>query len=283
MVNVTSSSELTSFSERVGYLWYLVNRSRSWAILSLALPAAVVSLARRRSTQVLAVWIVILVFLSNEWLWQIRPFSADQILICLFLPMNILAAEGLLELQPLISVMTRSPLISSLTLILLLIATSTWGFLDTVSIINPITVLTTPADVEALAWIEENVSSDARFLINVEHWQYDVYRGTDGGWWIPLLSHRATVLPPGVFYGLGDRRYILEVKEVAEQIRGIDGCTPAFWKVVREQRITHIYIGAKGGTLRPRWFDTCAGVWRVYMGYNVHVYEIGEVVETASP
>jgi len=282
MVNMTSSDP-TGFPGRVGYLWYLVNRPRSWAILSLTLLAAAVSLARRRSTRLLVVWVAILAVLSNEWLCQMQPFRADLTLICLFLPLNILAAEGLLGLRSLINMVTRSALVSSFVLILLLIALSVWGFLDTISIINPGNVLTTQADVEALTWIKENIPSNARFLINVEHWYPDMYRGSDGGWWIPLLSQRVTVLPPGVFYGWGSRRYGLEVKRVAEQIKEIDGCTLAFWKLVQEQHITHIYIGAKGGTLQPRWFDTCPGIWRVYMGYNVHIYEIGEVRETVPP
>jgi hypothetical protein len=281
-VNIISSDP-TDFLDRVGYLWYLVNRPRSWAILSLALPAAVVSLIYRRSTRILVVWLIILVPLFSEWPWQIQPFRADLILICLFLPMNILAAEGLLSLRQLLNMIMRFSLVPSFASILILITLSIWGFLDTISIINPVTVLATEADVEALTWIKENIPSNARFLVNVEHWQYGLYRGTDGGWWIPLLSHRATVLPPGVFYGWGNRRYVLEIREVAERVMGIDGCTPDFWEFVQEQHITHIYIGVKGGTLQPRWFDTCPGVRRVYTGYNVHIYEIGGVAETALP
>ena len=282
MAHMTFSNP-TALLDRVGYLWHLVSRPRSWTILSLALPAIVVLLARRHSTRVLVVWLIIVASLSNELLCQVWPFRAYLIVICLFLPMNIFAAESVLSLRRPLHKMISSSLIPSFALVLILITLSVWGFTDTIMIVNPDTVLATPADIEALAWIKENIPSNARFMINVEHWQYDVYRGTDGGWWIPLLSHRATVLPPSIFYGFGSRRYVLEVKEVAEQIRAIEGCTPAFWKFVQEQHVTHIYIGAKGGTLQPRWFDTCVGVWRVYMGYNVHIYEIGEVAETVSP
>ncbi len=266
--------DATSFLNRVEYLWHLVNRPRSWTILFLALPIAMVSLARLRLARVLVVWVMILTMLSNEWLCQVWPFRADLTLLCLFLPMNILAAGGLFSLQRLINMVTRSSMVPSFMLILILVALSVWGFLDTISIVNPATVLTTQADVDALDWVRENIPLDARFLINVESWQGNVYRGTDGGWWIPLLSHRATVLPPGVLYTWGDRRYSLKIKEVAEQVRGIDGCTPVFWEFVQEQHITHIYIGAKGGALQARWFDACTGVRRVYMGYNVHIYEV---------
>jgi len=274
MTSTTFFDRTVDFFSRLGYLWYLVNRPRSWAILSLALPAIVMSLFRCCSTRLLVAWVGILVVLSNEWLCQLWPFRADLSVICLFLPVNILAAKGLLALPRLVNTIIRSSAIPSVVVVLILVALSVWGFLDTISIVNPATVLATQADVEALAWIKENVPANARFLINVKPWHWNVYRGTDGGWWIPLLSHRATVLPPGVFYGLGDRRYILEIKEIADQVREINGCTPAFWEFIQEQRITHIYIGAKGGTLQPRWFDTCPGVWRVYMGYNVHIYEI---------
>jgi len=260
------------------YLWNLVNHPRDWAVLLLAAPAAGASLTARRPSRVLVVWLGILALLSTEWPWQVRPFRADLLVITLFVPGSVLAAESLSALRRWIKRIVRSSSLSWGLWGAGLIALGGWGFLDTLSIVNPVTVLATAEDVKALRWIQENVPAEARFLINVEPWAYGLYRGSDGGWWIPLIGHRATILPPGIAYGqrvdAEGQRFVLEVKRVAEQARAIDGCTARFWQFVREHAITHIYIGARGGRLRPGWFDTCAGVQRVYMGNRVHIYEI---------
>ena len=73
----TIGADPTSLLNRVQYLWYLVNRPRSWAILALAIPAAGVSLASGRATRVLVLWLAMLIFLSNEWPWHIQPFRVD--------------------------------------------------------------------------------------------------------------------------------------------------------------------------------------------------------------
>ncbi len=260
------------------YLWNLVNHPGNWVILLLAAPAVGASLIARRPSRVLVVWVGILALLSTEWPWQVRPFRADLLVITLFVAENVLAAEGLFMLRRWVSRITRSPRLSRYLWCFGLAALGAWGFSGTRSIINPVTVLATAEDVKALEWIAGNVPPGAKFLINVEPWAYGLYRGSDGGWWIPLIGHRATILPPGVAYGqrvdAEGQRYILEVKRVAEQARAIEGCTTTFWQFVREQSVTHIYIGAKGGRLQPRWFDTCAGVRRVYMGNDVHIYAI---------
>lgn len=260
--------------DRLQYLWHLANHTRSWIILVIALPEAIISFTHHTPSRLLTTWVTILLALSNEILFQIQPFRADLLLICLFLPMNVLASASLSRLRQLIPHIINSHLVKSIASISILITLSLWGFSDTLSIINPTTVLADPADVKALNWIDKNVAPNAKFLINAKPWQYNMYRGTDGGWWIPIFSQCKTVLPPGIFYGWGDHQYIQEVKETAERVMEVDGCNPNFWKVVQDTNITHIYIGSQGGKLQPIWFDRCPGVRRIYLGRKVHIYEI---------
>jgi hypothetical protein len=270
----TLFTDSSGWSDRLKYLWYLANHARSWVILALAFPEVITSPRYRSRTRPLIIWITILLALSNEVLCQIQPFRADLLLICLFLPMNILAATTLSKLRQYVGYMTNSQLTQPVISLSMIIALSVWGLSTTHSIITPANVLATKADVKALNWISENVPPHSKFLINVKHWQYNLYQGSDGGWWIPIFSQCKTILPPGIFYGWGNPRYIQEIKEVAQEAKKIDGCTPDFWKLVKNQDITHIYIGAKGETLQPVWFDRCPGVWRIYIGRNVHIYEI---------
>jgi hypothetical protein len=74
--------------------------------------------------------------------------------------------------------------------------------------------LVTHADLRAASWIQENVPAEARFLVN-SFFAYSgsAVVGSDAGWWLPLLAHRQTTLPP-LSYGLepepwpGYRHYV---------------------------------------------------------------------------
>ena len=57
-------------------------------------------------------------------------------------------------------------------------------------------MFTTPADVAALNWINQNTPSDARFFINSTVWQGSIYRGVDGGYWIMPETGRFDVVVP---------------------------------------------------------------------------------------
>ena len=57
--------------------------------------------------------------------------------------------------------------------------------------------LVTRPDLHAMAWIRENTPIDAQFLVN----SFFAYGGSsvvgsDGGWWIPLLTKRGNTVPP---------------------------------------------------------------------------------------
>ena len=62
------------------------------------------------------------------------------------------------------------------------LALSFWGASGMTSIVNPVTILATPADRAALLWIRENTPADARFAVNTWEWLTDIYAGSDGGY-----------------------------------------------------------------------------------------------------
>jgi hypothetical protein len=123
---------------------------------------------------------------------------------------------------------------------------------DLVSVINPVTILATRDDLAAMDWIRKNTSTEAKFLINTVHWQREIYRGADGGWWIPLLTDRQVTLPSAV-YRAGTPAYIAEINEFARwavEIKSLsDNQNIAR---LRQAGVTHVYIGAKGGPLTPQ-------------------------------
>lgn len=53
-----------------------------------------------------------------------------------------------------------------------------------------------------MEWIRHSTSDDARFYVNSFTAYGDtVYAGSDGGWWLPFLSGRASNLP-NILYGI---------------------------------------------------------------------------------
>lgn len=58
-----------------------------------------------------------------------------------------------------------------------------------------------PADMRTMEWIEENIPDDALFLVNTIFigWSRDWIVGIDAGYWVPLLAHRSTTVPPMIY------------------------------------------------------------------------------------
>jgi hypothetical protein len=110
--------------------------------------------------------------------------------------------------------------------------------------------LVTRPDVRAAKWITENISADARFLVNsfLAYGNTTVV-GSDGGWWLPLLAYCSTTLPP-INYASEDgpksgyREWINALTETVNA-QGIDA--PETLTLLEERSITHVYIGQRQG------------------------------------
>ncbi len=141
-------------------------------------------------------------------------------------------------------------------------------------IINPQTVLVTSDDLAAMQWIRTHTPPDARFLVNVVPWQLGLYRGSDAGWWIPLLTGRRCTLPP-VLYNAATPAYVAEINEIAAAVSA--GALPGrdrWQERCRELGIRYIYIGATGGPLKPEELCTLPGLRVVYVHGPVWIFEL---------
>ncbi|MFV9506376.1 MAG: hypothetical protein AB4911_17635 [Oscillochloridaceae bacterium umkhey_bin13] len=110
--------------------------------------------------------------------------------------------------------------------------------------------LVTPADQQAMAWIDANLPHEARFLPNSFFSNPLTVVGSDGGWWLPLLSKRASILPPILYVAEQGPwpAYSTWVNAPFAAIarNGIEH--PDTLALLRERGVTHIYIGARQGT-----------------------------------
>jgi hypothetical protein len=68
------------------------------------------------------------------------------------------------------------------------------GFTGISGIINPVTILFTEQDHQAMEWITENTPQDAVFYIDSFQWGPG-FVPSNGGGWIPALTHRGAVHP----------------------------------------------------------------------------------------
>ena len=108
----------------------------------------------------------------------------------------------------------------------------------------------TRPDERAMLWIRDNTNPEDRFLVN----SFFAYGGTlvagsDGGWWLPLLTERLTSQPPlnyGVEEGLAQGRETL-VNVLPDNIMEYGLTSTKVMEQLRQRGFDYIYIGQQQG------------------------------------
>ncbi len=128
--------------------------------------------------------------------------------------------------------------------------TTLFGIRQQITILNPQTILAQTADLPALQWADENLPADAKIAVNSWQWLGGTWAGADGGAWLVPLTGRTSSTPPADYvYNLP---LFLEVDAFNEGATAVtDWSTPEQADWLRQQDITHIFIGAKGGFFDP--------------------------------
>lgn len=145
---------------------------------------------------------------------------------------------------------------------LLLIGLSIIGLPQRLNDIQPARFsLATRPDLRAASWIKDNLHPDAVLLVN----SFFAYGGTlivgsDGGWWLPVLTQRHTTLPP-LNYGTeqgSQSNYRQQVNALTKAIEEKGLTDPAVLSLLRDRKITQVYIGQLQGRVNyygPAVFD----------------------------
>jgi uncharacterized membrane protein len=145
-----------------------------------------------------------------------------------------------------------------------------WGLRD---VVNPATVIATPADVAAIAWVSQHTSPDARFLINAAPW-LGTGRGADGGWWLLPLAGRWTSTPP-VLYDYGPADYVRETRARTRQLLDFaPGQEQALYELIDRDQISYIYLGANPKPITPDAFPASQGFEKVYEQGGVTIFAV---------
>jgi len=73
--------------------------------------------------------------------------------------------------------------------------------------------------------------------------------GSDGGWWLPLLSQRQTTLPPLTYGSEGGPHpdYIQWINALTTEIQNKGIAHPDVLALLRARGITYVYIGQRQG------------------------------------
>lgn len=156
-----------------------------------------------------------------------------------------------------------------------LIALALWGAGGMQSVVNHATILATPADRAALLWIRDNTPSDARFAVNTWRWLGNTYAGSDGGYWIPVLTDRASVLPSTQYASALPRDQVTEIHaRLARLANATSLDDPALRAELVAQGVTHLYIGPRAGALRAEQIDGRPFINLLYRRDGVSIYAL---------
>jgi len=268
--------------------WNLLLIARNRELMAVAALGAVWGLLRRkRAAALMVTWCGLVVLVLNPgWLGLAATDLVNNAtaIISLFLPLSVLcglaAALAWDRIRPvLLGLIQRLRLPNAATLVrfalaILITAAAFQGVAGTLTIINPITVLATAEDQQAMSWIRQNTPPTAVFLINVRHWQLGTYAGTDGGYWIPQLTGRRVLLP-AFSYTYGAPDYVQHIAATAKIVSEVtDAEDPRLLDILERERVTHVYIGAKGGRLTPGMLLRSSLYHPAYSSGGVWIFEI---------
>ncbi|MFN8482232.1 MAG: DUF6541 family protein [Anaerolineae bacterium] len=155
----------------------------------------------------------------------------------------------------------------------LLVGAALWTADGMLTVVNPVTVLATRDDVAAAAWIKDNVPPTARFIVNSRQWQEGAYAATDGGGWLSVLADRATTLPP-ISYAYSSSASLIDRVSRTQRVVSEAANAEALAPVIQSEGATHVYVGAKGGALKPEMFLNKPGFRLLYTNGAAWVFEI---------
>lgn len=260
----------------INYTVYLMGPRHNYFLLGFS-GAGLLAGLRKITLRPLVLWTVLVGLLSMPWALRFGPFRPDHYSIVLFFPAAILLAELLVQsVGALMRVLHPPDLLAqeaALALLLLVVGgLLVWGRRETRYVANPATIIATQADVQALDWINANTPQTARFFMNTARWQ-SVWRGVDGAYWLMPYTGRFGLVPP-TFYSWGQPEYRTQIAGWAERAESVEGCTSAFWEVVNEAGLTHVYLREGVGRLQPAALQACPNLQLIYQVDGVFMYQI---------
>jgi hypothetical protein len=154
-------------------------------------------------------------------------------------------------------------------------AAAVFGLNQQIKILNAETILALPPDQAGLDWLAENTPSDAKVAVNAFLWLGSTWAGQDGGAWIvPLTGLESTTPPADYIY---DPALAVAVETFNNSARNWGSwADPQVAAILREEGVTHVFVGARGGFMDPAELAQNPEMEMVYGRDGVFVFELRE-------
>ena len=167
-----------------------------------------------------------------------------------------------------------------LLLVPLATAVTLFGLQQQITILNEQTLLAHPADAAALAWLDENVPDEATIAVNSWLWLGNTWAGSDGGTWIVPLTGRQSSTPPADYvYSRELADFVGAFNEAMTAVPDWRDPEAADW--LRQQGMTHIFIGVRGGQMDPAEPLQNPGAELIYGRNGAFIFKVGKSADFA--
>jgi hypothetical protein len=156
---------------------------------------------------------------------------------------------------------------------LLLAVLAVFGARQQVGIINGQTVLAGAADREAIAWAADSLPDDALVAVNSWLWLGNTWAAGDGGaWLVPMARLEVTTPPIDHIYNSELFARVRAFNEEAKLVK--DWSTPEVAAWLREQGVTHVMAGQRGGFFDPAALSRNAALEMIYARDGVFFFRL---------
>ena len=260
-------------SSRWEYIGNLLGPASNYALLAAAGIGLVWALIRLK-TFPFVLWSFCLGVMTLPLGLRLDPFRPDHFAIVLFLPIVLWAGWLFWQIGHWLSQKTKLLWLATMVIVVCSLGWTAWSYSLGTNIVNPVTVLVTSDDLDAMTWVQENTPQEARFYINTTYWLNTVYRGADGGGWLTPYTGRWALVPT-VFYGFSpDKKMVLQIRDWGERASQVATCSDDFWALVEEAQLDWIYIREGTGSLQGTGLQDCPGIQETYANNTVRIYSI---------
>jgi hypothetical protein len=224
----------------------------------------------------LAAWVGLLfILLAGERLGlpETTLVNLNSMYIILFVPLALFLALGWGHLWRGLRPWPPLRWLASLGLGFGLTLTGLFGVYQQITILNPQTILVYPQDIQAIAWLDEQLPSEAHIAVNSWRWLGNTWAGSDGGAWIVPLTGRSASTPPADYiYSQALRERVNGFNEALQGIEDWGAAETA--EFLRHWGISHVFIGARGGQFDPATLLQNPELKLLYARDGVFIFEV---------
>jgi hypothetical protein len=251
-----------------GYLWVMAALGALWGLWR-----------RQRMVAALLLWVAALFAGANLHLINFTPLYSNTIVIlALYLPVSALCGYLIGNLADWITLrfdmQEKFSWQWAVGLWIVTLCFGLYGVQRDLGIVEPDNGFVRSGDLAAMEWIRQEIAADALFYIATTFWTPTVAHGLDGGYYLPLLAARQTIMPLQNYASDGT----LDYRQVVNQrLRDLAAAAEpqALAQRMRDYEVSHVYIGERPTDVNPQLFlDDPADFELLYDEGGVFVFAV---------